>query len=260
MRPLALRLALLAAPIVLAAGCASVPTDELTWSSALARSLPMEDAAVVEVARFSRHDADGWEPYLVFSGNTPTDYRLDGEALHAESREGGSGMWRKIRIDVKRHPVIEWRWRVPPESAGAASAKSPPVRISLGFHGDPGKLDVEDRVKLRMARAMTVHGLPYASLLYVWRTDLPEGSLYSHAQTERVRHIVVESGEARVGHWVSVRRNVLEDYRRAFGEEPGDLVAVGVMTDYGDDGSPRRAQYGDIIFQPGPGAAHAIAR
>jgi hypothetical protein len=46
-----------------------------------------------------------------------------------------------------------------------------------------------------------------------------------------------------------VRRNVLEDYRRAFGEEPGDIVAVGIMTDYGDNGGGRRAQYGDITFR-----------
>jgi hypothetical protein len=232
------------------AGCASVPNDELTWSAPLARSLPIEDGPVVEVAQFSRQSSADWEPFLIFSGNTPTEYRLDGEGLHAHCHEGGSGMWRKIRIDVRRHPVIEWRWRVPREAAGAASRKSPPVRISLGFHGDAAKLDFEDRVKLRMARAMTVHGLPYASLLYVWRTDLPEGSLYSHPQTERVRHIVVESGESRVDRWVVVRRNVREDFRRAFGEEPGDLVAVGVMTDFGDNGSPRRAHYGDIIFRP----------
>ena len=63
-----------------------------------------------------------------------------------------------------------------------------------------------------------------------------------------MRHIVVESGERHLDQWVSVRRNVLEDYKRAFGEEPGDIVAVGIMTDYGDNNAPRRAYYGDITF------------
>ena len=62
---------------------------------------------------------------------------------------------------------------------------------------------------------------------------------------------MVESGEQRADQWVDVRRNVLEDYRRAFGEEPGDIVAVGLMTDPGDNGSPRRAFYGDITFRSG---------
>ena len=49
---------------------------------------------------------------------------------------------------------------------------------------------------------------------------------------------VVESGEQRLDQWVSVRRNVFEDYKRAFGEEPGHIVAVGIMTDFGDNGEP----------------------
>jgi hypothetical protein len=110
------------------------------------------------------------------------------------------------------------------------------------------KLDFDDRTKLRMAKVLTANGLPYASLLYVWMTHKPVGTQYPSPHTERVRHIVVESGEAHLDQWVSVRRNVLEDYKRAFGEEPGHIVAVGVMTDFGDNNAPRRAFYGDITF------------
>jgi hypothetical protein len=50
---------------------------------------------------------------------------------------------------------------------------------------------------------------------------------------------------------VEVRRNVVEDFRRAYAEEPGDIVAVGLMTDPGDDYSRRRTFYGDITFRSG---------
>ena len=189
-------------------------------------------------------------------GNTPTTYRLveqDGVVvIQADSTEGGSGLYRKIHIDPHRHPILEWRWRVPRDSGRGGpkgpSGESPPARISLAFDGDPSKLDFEDRVKLRMAKALTVNGLPYASLLYVWLNGKPAETVYSSPHTERVRHIVVESGEGRLDEWVSVRRNVLEDYKRAFGEEPGHIVGIGVMTDYGDNNAPRRAYYGDISF------------
>ena len=65
----------------------------------------------------------------------------------------------------------------------------------------------------------------------------------------RIRMIVAESGTARLGQWVTVRRNVLEDYRRAFGESPWDVVAVGVMTDSDNTGTTARALYGDITFR-----------
>ena len=252
---------------LLLTGCAALaPVDELTWSSGLAKSLPLEDGEVIEVARFSRlrpgafYNMGEWEPFIVVEGSAPTLYRpveRDGVVvIEAESGEGSSALYRKIHIDPRSHPIIEWRWRVPRESGsaaeGGASPVSPPVRLSLAFDGDPARLDFDDRTKLRLAKALTVNGLPYASLLYVWKNYDPVETIYSSPHTERVRHIVVESGERRLDQWVSVRRNVLEDYRRAFGEEPGDIVAVGIMTDYGDNGASRRAYYGDITFRSAP--------
>jgi len=248
--------------LLLAAGCASTPGDSLVWSDSLARTLERESGEVVEVARFSRlrpgAPVDPWQPFLVVRGNTPTDYRVvevDGTpALGAEGREGGSGLWNKIRVDPQRSPILEWRWRVPRPDPGSpplsvTSRASPMARLSLAFHGDAGALDFEDRAKLRLAKALTVHGLPYASLLYVWMMREPVDSVLHSPHTDRVRLIVVESGAQRAGEWVTIRRNVVEDFRRAYGEEPGDIVSVGLMTDHGDDGSPRRMIYGDITFR-----------
>jgi hypothetical protein len=235
----------LAAAALALAGCASAPPppeDELVWSSGLARSLARETGEVVEVARISRLSPGAgslgqWEPYVMMPQNARTQYHLvnvDGAvALEADAPEGGSGLYRKIRIDPKTHPILEWRWRLPRQDSPASWR-------------DPAKLDILDRIKLRMAKAMTATGLPYASLLYVWRADVPVGTVIHSPHTDRVRMIVVESGDEKVDQWVSVRRNVREDYRRAFGEEPGDIVAIGVLTDVGDDGTRRRAIYGDI--------------
>src|SRR5258706_602904 len=121
--------------------------------------------------------------------------------------------------------------------------------LSLGCDGDAGKLDIVARIKLRMAKALTANGLHYASLLYVWRADVPVDTVEENRHTDRVRMVVVESGEEKLDRWVTIRRNVLEDYRKAFGEEPGNIVAVGVLTDVGDDGSRRRAYYGDITMR-----------
>jgi len=246
----------------LVAACASTPDDPLVWSDELARALPRERGEVVEVARFSRARPGtavaAWEPYFVRRGNAPTEYRVvevDGTAaLEADAQEGGSGLYRKIRIDPKRHPVLEWRWRVaasPASTLESSSTASPLARLSLAFHGDPNKLDFDDRTKLRLAMMLTANGLPYASLLYVWTLDVPVETVLRSPYTDRVRMIVVESGAQRVGQWVTLRRNVVEDYRRAFGEEAGDIVAVGLMTDPGDDGSRRRSFYGDITFRSG---------
>ncbi len=66
--------------------------------------------------------------------------------------------------------------------------------------------------------------------------------------TDRIRAIVVASGAEGVGEWRNYRRDVLEDYRRVFGEEPWDIVAVGMMTDADNTGQKARCLYGDITF------------
>jgi hypothetical protein len=249
---------------LLAAGCASTD-DSYLWSATLSRELYRQTNEVVEVARFSEEEPGAplapWEPFVILRNSHPTDYRLarDGGtvALQADAEEGGTGLYRKIKIAPDRYPIVEWRWRVPRPQGGppmsVVSKSSPVVRLSLAFDGDPSKLDFDDRAKLRLAKLLTVHGLPYASLLYVWMYKVPVGTVLKSPHTDRVRMIVVENGEQRLGEWVGVQRNVMDDYRLAFGEDPGDIVAVGLMTDVGDDGSPRKAYYGDITFRQATG-------
>jgi hypothetical protein len=73
--------------------------------------------------------------------------------------------------------------------------------------------------------------------------------MVANDQTAKIQTIVVESG-GHIGEWRELRRNVLEDYRRAFGEEPWDIVGVGVMTDARNTHGKASALYGDISFRP----------
>jgi hypothetical protein len=48
--------------------------------------------------------------------------------------------------------------------------------------------------------------------------------------------IAAESGPGKLGSWQEVTRNFHEGYRRAFGEEPGCITAIGIMTDTDNTG------------------------
>ena len=124
------------------------------------------------------------------------------------------------------------------------------ARVIIAFHGDVTRLDIGERFALSLYKALTGEKMPYAIIMYTSSGDAPVGTIVANDRTAKIQTIVVESGGGHIGEWRELRRNVLEDYRRAFGEEPWDIVAVGVMTDASNTREKASAQYGDISFRP----------
>src|SRR2546430_17049795 len=104
------------------AGCVGVPVEELLASTAIVAELQRENGAMVEAARFSAGRAGeappgGWSPFVVSPFATKSEYRLVESnpltVLEARANGSASGFYRRIHIDPRRHPVVEWRWRGP---------------------------------------------------------------------------------------------------------------------------------------------------
>ncbi len=202
----------------------------------------------------------GWEPVPITASKKPTQYQLVDDAgtvvLHAHAEAAASGAGYHVRFDLASAPVIEWRWKISHLIDGAdnaiASREDSPARIVLEFEGDRSRLSLRDRAFFALADGIAGRDVPYATLIYVWATRGPVGTVIPNPNTGRVRMIVAASGPAGVGAWQTVRRNAVDDFRRAFGEQPGRLVAVGVMTDTDNTGASVDAWYGDIRFLPAP--------
>jgi hypothetical protein len=253
------------------AACVAVPVDELLGSTAIVAELPRESGALVEAARFSagrpgETPPGTWGRFIVSPFATKSEYALveGGPGVVLEGRADGSasGFYRRIRIDPERYPLIEWRWRVL-QPLGHTDPRVPlrddsPARVIIAFHGDVKRLDFGERFALSLYKALTGDKMPYAIIMYTWSSDAPVDTITANDQTGKIQTIVVESGGGHVGEWRELRRNVLEDYRRAFGEEPWDIVAVGVVTDARNTRAKARAQYGDISFRPAEGGTAGL--
>ena len=96
----------------------------------------------------------------------------------------------------------------------------------LEFDGDKSKLGFGDRAAASLAGQLSGRELPYATLMYVWSSSAPVGTVIPNPHTKRVQMIVVSSGASGVGKWQTLKRNVAEDYKRAFNEEPGLLKSA----------------------------------
>ena len=61
--------------------------------------------------------------------------------------------------------------------------------------------------------------------------------------------IVTQSESANLKKWMTEERNVYEDYKRAFGQEPPDISGVAIMTDTDNTNESAVAYFGDIVFK-----------
>jgi len=93
--------------------------------------------------------------------------------------------------------------------------------------------------------------LPGRALNYIWANRLEQGEGIANPYTDETWMIAVNSGNEQAGEWVTVERDVIADYREAFGEEPPAIVGIGIMSDSENTGEAATARYCDIEIETG---------
>jgi hypothetical protein len=192
-----------------------------------------------------------WQPWLL-PGKRYAAFELaqkpEGTALSVAADRSVSILRRRFDKALPDVEQIAFSWKVEglPLDAhlGEPGKDDAPVRILLTFDGDRSKWTARNHRLSEMSRLVTGEELPYATLMYVWANqDAPE-TVIVHARTDRIRKVVVESGAQQLGRWRDYQRNIRADFVKAFGEEPGPLLAVAIMTDTDNTQSSLRAWYG----------------
>lgn len=196
----------------------------------------------------------GWAPLLITRSKKLTQYELVAEqgktVLHARAASAASGLMHQVSIDPQQRPWLSWRWKIASLIATAnnfqSATEDAPVRIVLAFAGDKDALSFSDRLMLKTAKFLSGQDLPYATLMYIWENQAPAGTVIANKRASRVQMVVAASGTDGIGQWQDYSRNIVDDYERAFGEKPGRLIGVGVLTDTDNTGETVEAWYGDI--------------
>lgn len=157
-------------------------------------------------------------------------------------------------MTVTASTQAEFAWWVPATIPTAdlrhAETADSPVRLVFAFDGDLSKLSLRDRMQFQTAEAMTGEALPYATLMYVWDNDAAPETILRGARSERVKKIVLERGDTHLRQWRHYRRSLKADFVRAFGEEPGRLIGIALLTDSDNTRSKTQAWYADVIVHP----------
>ena len=172
---------------------------------------------------------------------TPTTYRrvsIDGVPyIRATGQKSASGLYREVgEYKVADHPCLEWTWRVD------SLQRTADIRTK-------GAEDFAAAIFLVFGRP-TLISPDVPTLAYVWTSGrVPRGDVVpSPRHPGSLRSIVLESGEQKLGAPVAERRNIAEDFRRAFGRNPPDRVeAIALWSDSDQTGEPVDAYYGAVL-------------
>lgn len=231
----------------------------------LASFLPLgaQTGTAIEVATFSRATIgqsvpEGWKPLTFKKIPKQTHYEVvqdgDRSVIKASSEWSASGLAKEVKIDPREYPIVRWRWKVENVLKNSDVMRKEgddyPARLYITFEYDADKVGLSKKLKYKAGRAI-FGDIPIAALNYIWGTNTPVGTIVENAFTDFARMIVVESGPQKVGMWIDEERNLYEDYKKAFGEEPPMVNGIAIMSDTDNTKERAVAYYGDISFVKG---------
>ena len=179
----------------------------------------------------------GWEPYETPGGHPAYDFVMvedEGRrALQLSSEGDHSTIAKRLRIDLAKVPMLEWSWKV--------------LKLPTGG-------DVRQRQTSDVAADVLVVWPRFPAMLrsrligYAWDASAPVGTVIKNPKSSMVTFVVVQSGPARLGQWITERRNVAADYRRIYGEIPPPPGVIALSIDTNDTHSRAESVVGAIAF------------
>ena len=160
----------------------------------------------------------------------------DRNVLHLKSANDSSTISKDIKgmVALARTPVLEWSWKV----------------VTLPRGGDSRRKETDDQAaQLYVVWPRFPQAVRSRIIGYVWDTTAPAGTIVTSEKTGTVTYVIVRSGAADLGRWITERRNVAEDFRAIYGEAPDDPAALSIAIDSNDTQSAAESFMGPIVFR-----------
>jgi len=181
---------------------------------------------------------DGWKGQNW--GSPKYDFTIvadDGrKALQLKSVNEGSTVSRDIKgkVSLKETPILEWSWKVTVLPKGGDSCR---------------KATDDQAAQIFVVWPRFPEAVRSRIIGYVWDSSEPVGKICKSEKTGTVTYIVLRSGTAELGKWVTERRNVAEDFRKVYEDNPDDPAALSIAIDSNDTNSTSESFMGPIFFK-----------
>lgn len=161
----------------------------------------------------------------------------DGQnVLHMRSQNEGSTIVKDIRgkVNLESTPVLEWRWKATVLPKGGNSCR---------------KATDDQAAQIFVVWPRFPEAVRSRIIGYVWDTTVKAGTICASEKTRTVTYVVVRSGDADLGKWLTEHRNLREDFKKIYGEEPENPAAISLAIDANDTKSAAEAYIGPVLFR-----------
>ncbi|HEX7605197.1 MAG TPA: DUF3047 domain-containing protein, partial [Usitatibacter sp.] len=155
----------------------------------------------------------GWSLLTLPRKKAPdfTLVREDGvTVLHVHSQAAVGSAAIRLEADPRAQGRLTWRWKIDHPLAaahfGTKQGDDFAARVYVSFDVPAETLSFTDRAKMKIAKLVYGADLPAAAICYVWDNHQPVGTSAWNPYTDRLRMVVLESGNARAGEWVTESR------------------------------------------------------
>ncbi len=194
----------------------------------------LSNAGVIQVARFSVMELDGWKNKS-FQGKTKYSLKEENQKsyLQASSMQSASALYKKIKIDIRDTPYLNWSWRID---------QALPQLNEKEKSGD----DYAARIYVVFKTGLTP--LSARALNYVWSSNTSTNTSWPNAFTEKAIMIPLRSNQDDTHTWQHEKVNVKQDLLQHFEVLPKYIDGVAIMTDTDNSKKSASASYGDIYF------------
>ena len=156
--------------------------------------------------------------------------------LRLRSKGDNSTISRDLKGSVdlnEKTPILEWRWKV----------------MTLPTGGNACQKSTDDEAaQVYVTWVRSPEAVRSRIIGYVWDSTAPAGTICKSQKTGTVTYIVLRSGADELGKWITERRNVVEDFRRIYGEAPNNPTALSFGIDSDDTRSSAESFIGPIVF------------
>lgn len=140
-------------------------------------------------------------------------------------------------INLYETPILSWKWRIFDIPEG-------------GNEDDDDRNDVAASIYVVFDLGRVLFKKVPKSIRYTWSSKLEKGTELSKFFGNQ-KIVVMGSGSEDTGQWHTFKRNIVEDYKRMFGDDPPETpLAVLVLSDGNDTGAKAVADYDDIMLLP----------